>query len=246
MAEPEVIDVEAEEISPTDTSHALAQPSAAECQRAYERYNLFLAHRTDAIRSFLLMGGDLLHFYETELWRAMGFDTFGAFATAPIKSGGCGMESYRATMRYVAIHRRYVRELRVPEKDLVECGVYKLDVLMPHVNEDNAREQVEMAKTQSREDLEATLRNRPDPPLPTRVVARPIRLWPFPDAPADFQALFSDEKLGEGKGATEDCWIAHFPPEHAGIPLERIGTTHRDLGTKSTLRDHSLAFLYRG
>lgn len=224
-----------------DTPQKAITPDDA--QRAHEQYNLYCKHRADAERSFILMGGDFLRFYEGETWRALGFGSYEEFCEAPLESGGCGVASYRTAMRWASIYRRYIRELRQEEEDLVKVGVYKLDMLLPHVNSDNVEDQLARAESLSRNDMEQELRKRPDtndpkgkPPAFT-IQARPIRLWPFEDAPPEFKNLFPDT---EG----EDIWLVHTPPQHNTIQVGIVDIETKEKADMKTLQDGSEVWIY--
>tara|TARA_Y100000310_G_scaffold138879_1_gene138032 strand:- start:6884 stop:7606 length:723 start_codon:yes stop_codon:yes gene_type:complete len=212
----------------------------AQVSRATEAYNLYLAHRKDAERAFLLMGYDILGFMEGECWKHLGFPDPESFFESPIECGGCGLSSARLAWQYAQVYRRYKVELGLADNALLDVGVTKLTTMIPYVNQDNAYEMLEQGKMQSDRDLRHVLQGKKDPPVqPTAarnngqpLPVRPIRIWEYQHAPEEFKNMFP-------QGGD---WVMHVPPEVQNASLPFLVGEYPHI----PLQDHSALLLIGG
>lgn len=99
----------------------------------------------------------LYEIYKNKDWDALGFDRWQDYCESPIESGGLGISREWAT-QLVQVYKRYVIELHVPERNLLEISPRKLYRMKNLVNEENLGDMLEKAKTLSHKDLELEVR----------------------------------------------------------------------------------------
>jgi hypothetical protein len=201
-----------------------------------EDYNRFLTHRRDAEATFLLMGLDILRFEANETWRLLGFDSMADFCEAPIETHGLGMGSYRQAQRLALVARTYKIEMKCDDQQLLEIGSTKLDIISPYVTEDNLEEMLQQAQSQSKRDLERSVRETSNGKVvPANIVsAMPVRVWPFHLAPNEFRHIVG--RPGQ--------WIVHIPKDLTLLPIAAFVGGDELMLFSLELADGSLLMLY--
>ena len=114
----------------------------------WQRHERICALRNLVERSFLQIGEDLLWMKETRAYLQLGHPTFESYIADP--DVDIGRRSAYMSMRCFLV---FVQRLHMDEPLLLEAGTSKLDLVAPHVNEENADELVNMAASLSRSDL---------------------------------------------------------------------------------------------
>jgi len=137
--------------------HAAQQPSV---DSAYERHLRIVALRRDAERTFLDLGRELDIFVRQKEYKLLGYTSVKAYCGDPdVKL------SYSTIRRAIRVKRIFIDKLKVPPEELIDIGMTNLDLLTPHINQENAERLLADAAALSKTDLEQTL-----PLLPPYVV----------------------------------------------------------------------------
>jgi len=132
---------------------------------AWERHKCILEWRRIGETSFLELGKELYEMRETRGWEKLGHVTFNAYLADP---DGVNMKK-SAAYAMIGNYKRYKLELNCPTVGLLTAGWGKLDVVRPHVTEENVEEWVRKAGVLSRSSLSLAMEEagmRPKYPKP--------------------------------------------------------------------------------
>ena len=96
--------------------------------------------------------------YKNQDFKSLGFENFNHYCEAPINSGGLGISRSYAVQLY-SVYQRFVEDLGVSEKDVMEIGPRKLYSIKDRVDENNVDEILERARSLSQRDLVLETKN---------------------------------------------------------------------------------------
>jgi hypothetical protein len=182
-------------------------------------YNRFLGHRSDLEGAYLFIGQDMEYFLQNNSWEALGFESFAEFCEAPVESAGCGF-SHREGQRAAQRYRRFIDELGQSFSEVSSIGKSNLNVILPHVDEENVDELLSKAKTLSWRDLSYEMKSLREPELgeyPTAPpVSDPVQIWPYESAPDEFKKLFAAPSHGG--------YIAYIPSGLTALSIRKALT----------------------
>ena len=123
--------------------------TAKDARNKYER-GLVLLQEMQLHR--ITLGLVLIDIEETNSCSLLGFDSFNAFCSSPITSGGFGLrERTRQTTMQVA--KTFVLELGIQAKELLDVAYSNLAIVVPIVNRENLEEVLADAKCLGARDL---------------------------------------------------------------------------------------------
>jgi hypothetical protein len=128
---------------------------------AWARHQRIVALRQLVEQTFLELGEELYWFEREQAYRDIGYPSFNAYLGDPEVN-----ISRSLAYRLKGVYQRFVLELGSPAARLLEAGADKLDVIRPHVDQDNADEWINKASALSRSDLRHEVRLAFDPPAP--------------------------------------------------------------------------------
>ena len=132
---------------------------------AWERHKRIVGYRNLAEKTFLALGEELYHFEDLKQYTDLGHPTFESYLADP------DVDIARRTAFVIkGIYKKYVMELQSASDALLPVGYNKLEVMRPHMIENNVDEWVIKAATLSRSDLKIEIDKAfpppPPPPLP--------------------------------------------------------------------------------
>lgn len=136
----------------TILAYPTTQPPAP-AGHARARHARILDLRNQSAAAFLELGEELYWFEKEGHYQALGHPTFEAYLADPDVD-----ISRRTAFRIKGVYKKYVVDLKVPPVALTSAGPAKLDVIRPHVTEENVDAWVARAAALSRADLRERVR----------------------------------------------------------------------------------------
>jgi hypothetical protein len=120
-----------------------------EAERCYSRA---LDHLVGVQASRIALGLDLINIEESHLYKALGFDSFSAFCSAPPFSGGLGLTP-RSRQTTMQVSRRFILELKADVSEVVKISYSNLQTLVPVVSDENIEQVLHDALTLGNRDI---------------------------------------------------------------------------------------------
>ena len=99
---------------------------------AWERFVRIKQLKQHAEEMMLVIGQELYEFQRQKQYEPLGYDTFEAFLADPDID-----IARRTAYRMIRVYKTYILELGCATEALTAAGVSKLDMIAPHVNEDD-------------------------------------------------------------------------------------------------------------
>lgn len=124
-------------------------------ENAHERREQFLKlHGLSRLAEIKL----LWEMWKFKDWESLGFESFKDLMEAPIPSGGLDISRSWA-VQLVLTYQKYVVELKLPEKTLLDCSPRKLYFLKDEATAENTEEIISRAQTMTLKDLQLEAKN---------------------------------------------------------------------------------------
>jgi hypothetical protein len=124
--------------------------------QAHKRREAFIEiHQKSSLLELKL----LYEIYKNKDWNVLGFDNFKDYCEAPVNSGGLAISREWAT-QLVMVYQKFVIDLELDEKKLLDVSPRKLYKIKNIVTKENVDEMIEKIKTLSLEDLEFEIHNK--------------------------------------------------------------------------------------
>lgn len=116
---------------------------------AHERRRLFIELHTKSRFAELKL---IYTIWKNKDWNVLGFERFSDYCRAPEESGGLGISAAWG-IQLAETYQKFVKELRMTEKDVLEIGARKLYQIRTVVSEKNLKDWIHRAKTLALDDL---------------------------------------------------------------------------------------------
>ena len=128
---------------------------------AWARHQRIVALYDQVKRTFIELGRELYWFQREKQFLALDYPTFESYLADP------DIDIDRNTaFKLKRVYQKFQLELECTAAVLLPVGADKLDVIRPHVDEDNVDEWLDTAATLSRSDLRHEVKLAFDPPDP--------------------------------------------------------------------------------
>jgi hypothetical protein len=124
---------------------------------AWERHNRIVAMRHEVESTFLGLAKELYFFEKEKQYIEIGHPTFESYLADPDVD-----ITRRLAFMLKGIYQTFVIEQKVQPVALLEAGTSKLEIIRPHVTEENIDDLLSQAKTLSRSDLRIAVGNMPE------------------------------------------------------------------------------------
>jgi hypothetical protein len=127
-------------------------------EEAHKRREAFIELHT---KSRLLELKLIYEIWKNKDWNVLGFKSFREYCEAPEPSGGLGI-SPAWGVQLAETYHKFVKELKVKEKDILEIGARKLYQIRKLVTKENLEDWLFKAKTLTLADLNKEIKNIDD------------------------------------------------------------------------------------
>ena len=121
--------------------------------------------KKDINGGFLELAKRLKEIRDNKYYIQLDYDTFEAYIAQP----ELGFDR-TSVYRFISIYEKFVIELKVPHEGLLSLDYNKLDMLIPHITEENKEELLNKAQTLSRSDLREEMQLLK---VPTKIISLP-------------------------------------------------------------------------
>ncbi len=161
---------------------------------AWERHQRIVALRNEFENSFLGLGEELYWFESKKQYKDLGHDTFESYLADPDVDIG-----RRMAFMLKGVYQTFVLNLKVQPAALLPAGTDKLELLRPHVTEENVTEWLDKAAALSRSDLRREIAG-----------AFPVgQQMPFPSGV--FSVVYADPPWQYSNSGFEQSAASHYP-----------------------------------